>query len=67
MAETREDVLHRDFMPLSRLVELQEHELQCLRAKLQAVRELVTSDALAITYQTLGQYRKALLAAQEGA
>ena len=39
MAETREDVLHRDSMPLSRLVELQEHELQRLRAKLQEVRE----------------------------
>ena len=38
-------------------------EVVRLRERVERARELVSSDALAITYQTLGQYRTALLAA----
>ena len=41
-------------------------EVVRLRERVERARELVSSDALAITYQTLGQYRTALLAALGG-
>ena len=62
---TREDVLRefvgdRHWTPEER--DLADAVVR-LRERVERARELVSSDALAITYQTLGQYRTALLAA----